>query len=73
VGGRTHTRWGPAGLQLMLASPTSGNPSCGGCTYPDTSGTHVTAISILDPAGKMNAFCDNGAHDDCVLGFDKDG
>lgn len=73
MGGSTHTRWGPAGLQLIFASPTSGRPSWGGCTYPDTSGTHVTAISILDPVGEMDAYRYIGAHDNCELVLNKDG
>lgn len=31
-GGKTQTRCGPAGLQLIFASSTSGNPSRGGRT-----------------------------------------
>lgn len=30
AGGKTQTRWGPAGLQLMLASSMFGSPNCGG-------------------------------------------
>ena len=48
-GGKTQTKWGPAGLQLIFASPMFGNSSCGGRTYPAASGTHSTEISILDP------------------------
>ena len=32
AGGKTQTRWGPAGLQLIFVSSTSGSPSCGGRT-----------------------------------------
>lgn len=32
AGGKTQTRWGPAGLQLILDSSTSGSPNWGGRT-----------------------------------------
>ena len=48
-GGETQTKWGPAGLQLILPSPMSGNSSCGGRMYPATNGTHRIEISIREP------------------------
>lgn len=48
-GGKTQTKRGPAGLQLIFPSPMFGNSSCGGRTYPAANGTHNIEISILEP------------------------
>lgn len=56
VGGKTQTKWGPAGLQLIFDSSTSGRPRWGGRTYPATRGTHSIEISILEPvSGKIRS------------------
>lgn len=49
AGGKTQTRWGPAGLQLMLATSMLGKVRCGGRTYPAASGIHTMVIIIREP------------------------
>ena len=56
TGGKTQTRWGPAGLQLIFASSTFGSPSFGGCTYPAISGMHKIEITILEPVTVKEIF-----------------
>lgn len=53
AGGKTQTRWHPAGLQLILASSIPGSPRWGGWMYPATRGMHNMEITILEPGKKM--------------------